>query len=398
MTRSLQYHPRPATYLLAVASLLTACDGDSDTDAADAAMGVGDAVSPLTLAQKPALVTDWLNHRLDLVDLAALESGATREDVVVASMDLSEYHQGPLNAEVTPDGKLALVSLSDGFFGLTPLAATLVGTSDIPTGEGRVIVVDLERFEVLGEIDTGNGPMGILFTEDATRAVVAHFGTNSLAVLDVAAREVVEQVEVGIYSEEIAADDRGEVGIFSYSAGGNVRSFGTGDLSGTLSPDVELTGDAAGVAFFPGTQSAYVVQAPMPLTGAQGGHTVLDVSDPSAPVVLDDVRSADAPTAYPVAPAAQRDTVVVPTVLGGVLGLDEIALEDDGTASIVQQFEVGEAGLFGAYGVVVDDAGRALLSVPASKEIIVVDLAAGTHFDVPWGGADAGPTDIALIP
>ena len=60
----------------------------------------------------------------------------------------------------------------------------------------------------------------------------------------------------------------------------------------------------------------------------------------------------------PAAPAADRGTVVVPTAAGGVLALDEIALEDDGTVSNVQHLEVGEAGLFGAYGAIVDDAGR----------------------------------------
>jgi hypothetical protein len=89
---------------------------------------------------------------------------------------------------------------------------------------------------------------------------------SSCSSIDVKARSVLERVPVGPFSEEIALHDSGEVGIFSYSALGNVRTFAPSDFAGTLSRDVELPGDAAGVAFFPGTKIAYVVRAPNPLT------------------------------------------------------------------------------------------------------------------------------------
>ena len=38
-----------------------------------------------------------------------------------------------------------------------------------------------------------------------------------------------------------------------------------------------LSGDAAGVAFFPGTKIAYLMQAPTVLTGNVGGHDIIDV-------------------------------------------------------------------------------------------------------------------------
>lgn len=379
---------RPSLPLLLLACALPLLAGCASDD--------GDDPGTLELPARGALVCDWLNRRVDLVDLDALSAGATKADLVVATLDLSDYAQVPLNAEVTPDGKTALISMSDGFFAI-PFAGSLVGASDIPTDDGRVLFVDLERFEVTGELETGDGPMGIAITPDGDEAIVAHFGSGNLAVVDLATQTLRESVDVGIYAEELAFDDSGEVGIVSYSDAGDVATFALDDLTGTLSKDIEATGDAAGVAFFPGTKTAYVAQAPMPLTGAEGGHDVVDVSDPAAPTLLQGIRDADAPIVYPATPAPTRGTVIVPTAQNGVLGVDEIALNEGGESEVVSSFEVGEANLFGAYGAVVDDAGRALLSVPAQRQLVVLDLDSGEHFAVDWQGADVGPMDVALI-
>lgn len=371
-------------FLAATAASLWACGGTSEE--LEAPIGAG----------RHALVSDWLNHRLDLIDIAKLEQGAGRDDALIKSLDLSAYEQGPLNAEVTPDGKLALVSLSDGFFGL-PFAGSAIGATSVPNGPGRVLFIDLDSFEVAGEVLGGDGPMGISFVENATKAVIPHFGQENLTVVDIATRQVVEEVPVGIYGEEIAVDDSGEVGIFSYSAAGNVRTFATDDVTGTLSAAVELEGDAAGVAFFPGTKIAYVVQTKVPVI-AVGGHSVIDVSDPASPVVLEDFRSADSPVAYPAAPVPDRGSVVVPTANNGTMQLLEIELTSAGTINLVQTIPLGTAMTFGAYGAVVDENERVLLSVPGQKKIVVADLVSGTAYDVPWDGAGVGPIDIALLP
>jgi hypothetical protein len=153
------------------------------------------------------------------------------------------------------------------------------------------------------------------------------------------------------------------------------------------------------VAFFPGTKTAYVVQAPNPLLSVVGGHTIVDVSDPGAPLVLDDVRSDLAPIAYPAVAVPARGTVVVPTTRTGRLGLDEYALTDEGKPELMQQLEVGPTTrLLGPYGATLDASGRVLLSVPGEQQIVVVDLETGSFFAVDWQGSAAGPMDIALLP
>ena len=343
------------------------------------------------------LTCDFLGHRLSLVDLDALRDGATRADSLVAEIDLSAYAAGPLDAEIVPGTKLALVSLSAGFFSLS-VAGVLIGAEAIPTDPGKLLFVDLEARRVVAELDTGQHPMGIAITHDGARAFVAHFGSPEVAVVDVKARSVLERVEVGVFSEEIVLDDSGEVGIFSYSAFGNIRTFAAADFAGTLSREVELPGDAAGVAFFPGTKTAYVVQAPNPLTQALGGYTVVDASDPSDPKVLVDIHMEGAPIAYPAVSVKSRNSVVVPLNSAGKLQVQELTLNGDGSASVRQTIEAGSVSLLGAYGISVDRDGRLLMAVPALRQVLVVDLEAASAFGVPWEMDVAGPTDIIVVP
>ncbi len=343
------------------------------------------------------LTCDFLNHTLSLVDLDALKDGATRADALVAEIDLSAYAAGPLDAEIIPGTKLAMVSLSAGFFSLS-VAGVLIGAEALPADPGKLLFVDLEARKVVAELETGQHPMGIAITHDRARAFVAHFASPEIALVDVKARSVIERVTVGVFSEEITLDESGEVGIFSYSALGNVRSFAASDFAGTLSRDVELPGDAAGVAFFPGTKIAYVVQAPNPLTQALGGHTVVDVNDPRDPKVLVDVHVEGAPVAYPAISVKARNSVVVPINNAGKLQVQELTLNSDGSVNVRQTIDAGSVSLLGAYGISLDEDGRLLMAVPALRQVVVVDLVTGSAFGVPWEMDVAGPTDIILVP
>lgn len=375
---------RTLTAMLLTMVGFTACSSHSDDTTASAS------------GPRRALVTDWLNQTLTLVDLDALVDGATRESASVATIDLSAYSPGPLDAAISPDGKLALVSVSAGWLSAT---AALVGVSSIPPGTGTLLFVDLEQRAVVGELDTGSGPMGIQFTHDGKRAFVAHFATSAITIVDVEQRTVVEQVQVGQFSEEIALDDTGTVGIFSYSTTGNVRTFAASDPAGTLSDPVNLTSDAAGVAFFPGTKTAYVVQSATPLDGERGGHTIVDVSDPSAPVVSEDVREPGGPTTYPVAAVPKRGSVVVPATASGMFAATELALGADGTTQVVQIIPVAPAGPLGPYGVSVDPVdGRVYFAAPKEHFIAVVDLASAQAFTIPWHVTASGPTELVPIP
>jgi hypothetical protein len=343
------------------------------------------------------LTCDFLEHRLSLVDLDLLRDGATRAEALIAEIDLSAYAAGPLDAEIIPGTKIAMVSLSAGFFSL-PVAGVLIGAEAIPTDPGKLLYVDLEARQVVAELDTGRHPMGIAITRDGARAFVAHFDSPEVALIDVKARSVLERVTVGPFSEEIALDGSGEVGIFSYSAFGNIRTFAPSDFAGTLSRDVELPGDAAGVAFFPGTKIAYVVQAPNPLTRAVGGYTVVDASDPRDPRVVVDVHSETAPIAYPAVSVEARNSVVVPINSQGKLQVQELTLNSDNSVNVRQTIDAGSVSLLGAYGISVDEDGRLLMAVPALRQVVVVDLDAASAFSTPWELDVAGPTDIILVP
>jgi hypothetical protein len=384
--------------VLLSSALLLGCAGAEGREGVDSA-GVQGADAGVSFAPglpgRRGLSADFLQRRLTFVDLDKVVAGASRGSAQTSSLDLAAYPAPPLNVEITPDAKLALVSLSAGFFSI-PGAGFLIGAASIPSDPGKLLFLDLEQRRILGELDTGAGPMGVAFTPDGARAFVCHFSTEQVAIVDVAARRVIEHVQVGPFSEEIALDESGSVGVLSYSSAGNVRTFATADMASSLSPSFDLSGDAAGVAFFPGTKIAYVVQAPMPLLGAQGGHTLLDVSDPSSPKLLEDVRDPAAPVAYPIVAVPPRNSLVVPIAADGKLSIREIVLEGHATR-IAQTLELGSAGIFGAYGVTWISGDRVLLSVPASRSLISVDLASGEHFELAWESDAAGPTDLAVF-
>lgn len=365
--------------------------------AAFAANGCSSDEDPKGSGEQLAVTCDWLDHRLSFVDLAKLSQGTAREDALLGELDLSAYPAGPLEMAIVPGTHLAIVSLSAGFFSLSPLAGIIVDATDIPTDPGKLLFVDLDQREVVGELVTGLHPMSVAFTPDGKRGFVTNFGTPEVTVIDVEARSIEARVSVGVYSEAIVLDDSGEVGIFSYSAVGNVRTFGADDFAGTLSAPVELPGDSAGVAFFPGTKIAYVVHSPMPITSAQGGHALIDVSDPQHPVTLDNVRFPTAPYAYPALSHADRDSVIVPGAVDGILSVDEITLDDQGATQVAQTIEVGTADLLGAYGMEIGVDGRVWLAATTARGLIAVDLEAQSSYPVPWGSDNASPTCIELL-
>jgi hypothetical protein len=363
-----------------------AADGGADGGSGD---GEGSGARELITA-------DWLNRSLSFLDLDALLAGASdREEVLLDTLDLSDHAPGPLVVQITPDRKTALVSISAGFFAI-PLANLLVGADAIPTDPGKLLFIDLDSRQVVGELQTGDGPMGIAITSDGSRAFVAHFSSNHIAVVDVVERKLIEQVEVGPFSEELVLDHTDTAVIFSYSAAGNFRTFGAADPTATLSPDVPLPGDAAGVAFFPGTRIAFLVQAPNVITQDPPGYTVVDTAQPAAPVVTQDVRfePTEAVVQYPAVAAPGRGTVMVPVVAGGRHVLREYALDGDG-ASLEREIDITEATVFSAYGLAVHEQRQVICTMPLERLLSVTDLDTESSFTVPWL-PEAGPMTVVI--
>ena len=362
--------------------------GDGDGDAATDAGGDGDGDGDAGTGGQLAITADMANGTLSIIDIDLLTEGGTRADALVDTIDLSDYTPGPMALAITPDGKTALVSVSVGFL-------NLIGAG-VEMGEDKLLIIDIESRAVTGEMDIGASPMGIAVTHDSKTAFVGLLGQTAFAVVDIE-NQTFETVETGAtYNEELAIDDSGEVAILSYGVAGDVKTFSVDDPAGTLGGTSGITGDGAGVAFFPGTKIAYLVQAPTPLTNNVGGHDVIDVTDPTMPVASDNLRIEMAPTSYPVTTVHARNSVAYPAITGGRLTIVEMKLEDD-VATEVQTVDVGPGGLL-AYGVAATSDGRVLVAEPGTHTVSVVDLEAGTGFTVPWEGEAYGPTEIKVIP
>jgi hypothetical protein len=336
-----------------------------------------------------AVTADFLNQTLSVVDVAKLVDGAKREDALVGTVDLSKYLPGPLAVAVTPDGKTALVSISGGWLRLL--------ASDVPAGDGTLLFVDLTTLKVTGELNTGASPMGIAITKDGTHAFVGQLSDTYISYVDIAAKTFTKIQTGNSWNEELAIDDTGTTGILSTGTAGDVMSFSANDAGKTHGQTVGVTGDAGGVAFFPGTLFAFVVQAPTQLTGNLGGYNVVDATTPAMPKVTDTNRvMADMRISYPVTAVASRKSVVYPSTLSGKLSLIEMQLEA-GKAKNVQTLEVGDASTL-AYGLSASPDGLVYVSVATEHYIAVVDLAAKKSIIVPWGLSKTGPVDIKLIP
>jgi DNA-binding beta-propeller fold protein YncE len=347
-----------------------------------------------------ALTADWLNHTVSLVDFDALVARADAgAGVRVGEVDLSKYAQGPYTVKLTPDGKTAVITLSAGFF-VVPGATILVGGPTLPSGPSKVVFVDVASKTILGDLDTGDGATGVAITHDGSRAYVCHVGTSDVTVIDVAKRQILQQVDLGgSYAEEVSLDDSDTVGIVTYldpaTTQKNARTFAVADMATTLSTPIPLNSDAAGVPFFPGTKKAFVVLSYNPLTSPASGYALIDATNPSAPVKLAEATWTDAMyIAYQAIPAPGRGTVLAMVASDGMLRVREYGLGAT-DVNLVKTYDVVPTQLFGGFGAVIDAQNRMVMTMPGDRQLAVLDLTSGAAFAVPWF-KEAGPLGIAL--
>ncbi len=123
-----------STFLLTLLALL-ACVGCSDEgddlaegadEVPDAGMEVGvadgggeDVPEPepepeAVLPHEMVLTADWLNESLTVFDYGALVGGAWVEEARLRTIDLSGRPPGPIEVELTPDGRIAVVAAGAG--------------------------------------------------------------------------------------------------------------------------------------------------------------------------------------------------------------------------------------------------------------------------------------------
>lgn len=258
-------------------------DSSSPSGGAGGAGGTAGAGGAGGAESSPIVVTaDWLNQSLSVLDYDKLIDGSSdAAAALVRTIDLSEWEPGPVELEVTPDGKTAVVSIGPAFFDGLP---GLVGDPEIPPG-GALLIVDLETGDAV-EVDTKDVPMGIAISPDGNTAYTANYGTDgargdSLSIVDIPGRQLIRDVTVGGGPEQVALSADGTLGIINIVSGGGVRVFQTSDVEGTLTEVVATGNDPSDLCFLGGNDYAVVVNT------QSFNLTLLDTSDPSAPVALE---------------------------------------------------------------------------------------------------------------
>jgi YVTN family beta-propeller protein len=364
---------RPGRSLaLALAACCIGC-GAGGPDAAGSATEATDESGGSTgeTAARLVVTADWREGTLSLLDLDALAAGAAaREDALVGEVDLAAWSPGALELEITPDGRTAVVAVSPGFF--DGLVGQTLG---------------------FGEVALEHVPMGIAIAPDGGRAYTANFGHSgspgsTLSVIDLAAATVIEEVEVGGGPEQVALDAAGALGILNVDELDAVRVFETADPSGTLSPPLVVAGDPSGVAFVAGTTLAVVADSLDP-----AAWTVVDVSDPAAPAV---VEEAPPPGGFPYGVTAIAGTTdVLVTIANDSIEL--VRLDAAATPSTVVWNHVVTGVRAFPLGVAVDSAaGLAFMGAPGAGALVVVGLDGAESRTIAFPGD--GPTYVAIQP
>ncbi len=379
----------------AIASLLVvgACgdDGDGEATATEGASDTDVDSTGEPAVGRVMVTADWRAKTLSILDFDRLAEGATtRDELLVRTVDLSAYEPGPIEVEVTPDGRLAVVSVSPGFF--DGLVGNTLGLGEIPN-DGLLLVVDIATAEVVAELHTAQVPMGIAITPDGTRAYTANFGLDdavgsTISIVDLQSLSIVEEVDVGPRPEQISISADGALGIVSLDGDdAAVRVFQTADVAGTMSDRLATAGDPSDVDFIAGTNLAVVANSLGP-----SNYAVLDVSDPAAPVVLHD---AEPPGGIPYgATPIPGTTHFLLTIANDAIAYLRIDAAADPPA-IVWQTNVDGVRSFPLGVAVAADAKLAVSGALGPNVLVVLDLESGTPRTIPWL-PEPGPTYVAI--
>jgi hypothetical protein len=367
---------------------------DVSTGEATAAADSSTGAPAVELPDRLAVTADFLGGTLSLVDLDALVEGATRDDVVVGTVDLSAYAPGPLQVEVAADGVTAVVSVSPGFFG--GLVGATIGAANVAQA-GTLLLVDLQTQTVTAELSTAHVPMGIAIAPDGTKAYTANYGTDdapgeTMTVVDLATATVVEDIVIGNRPEQVALDESGALGIVNLAADGTIRVFETSDPAGTLSAPLPVSDDPSGVTFVTGTSRAVVASSLNPST-----YQVIDVSDPENPTLLED---APAPGGVPYAVTRIPGTTEVVCVASGFTTVT-VVRSDIATdpSNLVWSHEITTTPTFPLSAAIDTPGNVALIDAPGANALLVVALDGASSYAIAWSPTNAtGPTYVALAP
>jgi len=263
------------------ALVVVGCDSSSSSGGSGGAGGSGGSGGEVRLV----VTADGLNQSLTLLDYDKLIDGESDgPSSVVGTIDLSDWEPGPIEVEVTPDGKTAIVAVGPAFFDGNGVPNMLIGSPEVPPG-GALLVVDLESGDAI-EVPIEDVPLGIAISADGTRAYTANYGTteapgDTLSVIDIPGRQLIEEISLGGRPEQVALSPDGTLGVINIAGGsGGVHVFEIADIEGTISPLVATGNDPSDVTFLDDVTRVVVANS------FGQDVTLVDTSNPSAPSVI----------------------------------------------------------------------------------------------------------------
>lgn len=343
---------------------------------------------PCTAPATPSrlvVTADWLARSLTLLGLErVLDPGCDASEAIVGTISLAEHPPGPIEVEIAPDGRTAVVTIGPGFY--EGFGAALVGMPDVPPG-GGLLIVDLVDRAVIAEIETAHVPMGIAISPDGTRAYVAEYGTNDapgteIAVVDLTTRSLIEEVSIGPRPEQVVLSEDGSLGAATVDDG--TRVFRTADIAGSLAPTLATGRDPSGVVFVPGTSRLVITNS------MAGSISIVDVTDPSAPRIVTSPETPGVP--YPVTwIPGTTEVLVACSIRESLYRLDVLAPDPMPPRMPLSH------GAFILEAEVTPDATHALVAHPTRHVLSAVDLATGAEHPLVWLD-EVGPTYVAIQP
>ena len=342
-------------------------------------------------AARLIVTADWLNRSLTLLDYDKLIDGQSDgPSSVVDTIDLSEWAPGPIEVEITPDGKTAVVSVGPAFFDGNGVTNMLVGSPEVPPG-GTLLVVDLESGEAT-EVVTEDVPLGIAISSDGTRAYTANYGTidepgDTLSVIDIPGRQLIEEITLGGRPEQVALSPDGTLGVINIAGGsGGIHVFEIADIEGTLSPLVATGDDPSDVTFLDDETRVAVANS------FSLDVTLVDTSDPSAPSVISSFGM-DGGFPYGVTYLPGRDQILSPTGTGSNL----VTIDRDNDVLIPSAPARLPGGAFPLTAAVDGTDSYAFVAHIVDKKLSIIDVETGASRAVTWLDGP-GPSYVAVQP
>lgn len=335
------------------------------------------------------VTADWLNQSLTLLDYEKLVDGQSdAEAALVDTIDVSDWEPGPIEVELTPDGKTAVVSVGPAFFDGTGVVNMLIGSPEVPPG-GALLIVNLESGDAV-EVVTEDVPLGIAINAEGTIAYTANYGTidapgNTMSIIDIAAREVIDEISFDGRPEQVALSPDGTLGVINVAgASGGIHVFETADVS--LSPLVTTGNDPSDVTFLADATRVTVANS------FSLDVTIVDTSDPSAPVALGSY-AIEGGFPYGVTYMPSRDQILAPTGTGSNL----VVLDVEGDVLVPSDPEPLPGGAFPLTAAVDGTDSFAFVGHVSDAKLSIIDVENGESRAIEWL-TEPGPSYVAVQP